>query len=831
VSEIQKSLKKIFQDNRVVFWYDDEEKLREQYEAIELRGIEKIKVNSNEFQIKHTILSGSPKKKFLLYFPEGEKPHNQNWLLDLQLAYKEFHTDQEAMFLQELGLDYFLKEFVRSHIEFFQNKDRRAKLKELIAEGDSERDLEYKLMAVVFNTDYPNLEAYIQAYANAFIDGNTKVERELERFNLHELFWRSVSRKFDYHNDQPTIYDFLMDVFSRNFSPTNEGRSIKETKILLSLWKDAISYQEAFRRLSDKLADDLQVESKLQDAALESILQDDLFKIIDLRIIHELVHSVIDQDISLDKLSSYTKLRENKYWYSEFRDFYECLLLAANMFDKVSKASSQKLSTVEEAVMLYAKDLYQIDYYYRKCIFHYRQTGRNRVLHPLMEKVLKVYSNDWLLTLNNKLQDRVNDMDAWIQDSQKAQNRFFQNHVKSFTSKPQRLFVVISDALRYENGWELCQDIQTEKRYEADIDYMITGLPSYTQLGMASLLPHQQLNIHPSDCTVMADGMSTVGLQGRTKVLEKNSGVRAVAINAEDFMKMNASTEGRAFVKQYDLIYIYHNRIDKAGDDKTSEDKVFEAVEEEITFLKELLRKIANVNGNNIFITADHGYIYQHETLDESEFASADVQGEVWKTNRRFILGRNLEGANALKKFNGSQLGLTEDVDVLITKGINRLRVKGAGSRFVHGGASLQEIVVPLLKVSKKREDTTTQVDVDIIKSTDKITTNILAVSFLQKELVTEKVQPRQLRAFIKAEDGEILSDIFNYTFNATEGSERQREVKHRFQLSSQASGKYKNQRVSLVLEEPIEGTSKWKEYESYFYTLNISFTNDFDDF
>jgi len=75
------------------------------------------------------------------------------------------------------------------------------------------------------------------------------------------------------------------------------------------------------------------------------------------------------------------------------------------------------------------------------------------------------------------------------------------------------------------------------------------------------------------------------------------------------------------------------------------------------------------------------------------------------------------------------------------------------------------------------------------------------------------------------------LSDIFNYTFDATEGSERQREVKHRFQLSSQASGKYKNQRISLVLEEPVAGSSRWKEYESYFYYLNISFTNDFDDF
>ena len=176
-------------------------------------------------------------------------------------------------------------------------------------------------------------------------------------------------------------------------------------------------------------------------------------------------------------------------------------------------------------------------------------------------------------------------------------------------------------------------------------------------------------------------------------------------------------------------------------------------------------------------------------------------------------------------------MNISSDADVLIPKSINRLRVKGSGSRFVHGGASLQEIVIPLIKVTKKRKDTTSAVDIDIIKSTDRITTNILAVSFIQSNLVTEQILPRTLRAAIYAEDGEILSDIFRYNFDIDEGSERQREVKHRFQLMAKASGKYKNQRVKLVLEEPLEGTTKWKEYKDYFYTLNISFTNDFDDF
>ena len=393
------------------------------------------------------------------------------------------------------------------------------------------------------------------------------------------------------------------------------------------------------------------------------------------------------------------------------------------------------------------------------------------------------------------------------------------------------MFVIISDAFRYECGVELSRRLQSENRYESSIQHLVSCLPSYTQLGMASLLPHKELSIQEKSDTILVDGVSSSGLQARAKILAANSGARATAVNAEDFMKMNSATEGRDFVKQYDLIYIYHNRIDKTGDDKTSEERVFEAVEDELLFLMDLMKKIANMNGNNMIITSDHGFQYQHNTLDESDFSKSNHSGEIWKENRRFVIGTDLVGDNSTHAFRGPQLNISSDVDILIPKSINRLRIKGAGTRFIHGGASLQEIVIPMIKVSRKRQDTVSKVDIDIIKSTDRITTNILAVSFIQSNLVTEQVLPRSIRAGLHAEDGELLSDQLKYLFDINEGSERQREVKHRFQLSSKASGRYKNQRIKLVLDEPLEGTTKWKHYKDYYYTLNISFTNDFDDF
>src|SRR5690606_24596460 len=124
-----------------------------------------------------------------------------------------------------------------------------------------------------------------------------------------------------------------------------------------------------------------------------------------------------------------------------------------------------------------------------------------------------------------------------------------------------------------------------------------------------------------------------------------------------------------------------------------------------------------------------------------------------------FVIGKNITGDNATKAFKGKDLGIASDIDVLIPKSINRLRIKGAGSRFIHGGSSPQEIVIPVISITKKRLDTTSKVDIDIIKSTDRITTNILAVSFIQTDLVTEQTLPRTLRVAIYAEDGELLSD------------------------------------------------------------------------
>src|SRR5690606_4103539 len=184
---------------------------------------------------------------------------------------------------------------------------------------------------------------------------------------------------------------------------------------------------------------------------------------------------------------------------------------------------------------------------------------------------------------------------------------FFEKEVRKFIDKDQRIFVIVSDAFRYEIGREFLDKITNENRFQAELSHRICPVPSYTQLGMAALLPHEHLTIQDGSDAVLVDGVSTQGLEARKKIISNS--VNGTAINAEDFVRFTTD-EGREFVKNQKVVYIFHNLIDKTGDDKITESQVSAAVEEEMEFLINVIKSIASYNGTNMILTSDHGFIY-----------------------------------------------------------------------------------------------------------------------------------------------------------------------------------------------------------------------------
>jgi len=379
---------------------------------------------------------------------------------------------------------------------------------------------------------------------------------------------------------------------------------------------------------------------------------------------------------------------------------------------------------------------------------------------------------------------------------------------------------------RYEAAQELTQVLNGTYRFEADLTSQLGVLPSYTALGMASLLPHQTLTYHANG-SVLVDGHATASLDQRSAVL---GAVNGVAVRAEDLLAMKKD-QGRAFVRRHRVIYVYHNQVDAIGDTAATEAQTFQAVRTAITDLADTVRYIVNtLNGNYVVITADHGFLFTETAPGSPERSAllATPAGTV-TAKKRYLIGHDLPDAE--QTWHGLTLvtAVAEGgMEFWIPKGANRFHFTG-GARFIHGGAMLQEIVVPVITVRHRKDrgvrgETTVQpVTVHVLGTGHKITAPRHRFALLQMEPVRERVTPITLKVAVYERD-EAVTNVETITFDSASGNMDERK-----------------KWVSLVLRDrPYDKTTRYRlglrhadtgiEQSSVDVIIDRALTDDFRD-
>lgn len=827
---IKHGLLKVFERHRIVFWYDKKHELRKEFESLELDDIEKVELKNNEFSVKFRLLREQPTRKFLLYKEGQQPPDIDNWLLDIFLANGEFRTDQIAIWLTELGLGLEFADLVQPHVEFFNATKRREQLQTLIKPDDSPGKVRLKILAVCAGSE-PRIDEIVESLLAELAERRDEKMKLIERCGLSEFLWDQLRRHYGYDSERPGMRDFVVQLFKSCYAMGTDGeiKLTGDALVFLRRWKDSRQHETAFEQLSGECADALRIEHDLERHDFRRLVELDYFKLIDQKILSDLVRCVAQKTISPGDCAVYVRRRRQTHWYKQFQDLYQAVDYAAQFIHLLDQ-SNLSAPSMKETIQAYSESWYKLDQLYRKFIFHARKSAQTSLLQNLIEMIENLYSNTFLIKSNENWQLQINECQDWNVPGVMLQRHFFSTSVRPFLDKGNKVFVIISDALRYEAGEELVTLIRQEDRFDASIQPALAMLPSYTQLGMAALLPNRNLKIAEDESgTVTVDGQSTKGTDSRTDILSNAVAQRAKAIRVDDLMSLNRD-DCRALIRDHDVLYVYHNRIDSTGHKLQSEERAFEAVEDAFDDLIKAIKKLTNANASNIIITSDHGFIYQNRAIDESDYAAAEPLGhKILYRDRRFVLGIGLQENPSLNKFTGTMLGLEGQVEALIPKSINRLRRQGSCTRFVHGGATLQEVLIPVIQINKKRQSDITSVDVEILKgSSSIITSSQLAVAFYQTEPVNEKVQPRKLRTGIYTESNELISDRHELTFDLTSENPRERELQVRFVLTKQAD-EANNKEVSLRLEELVPETSHYREYKSIKYVVRRSFTSDFD--
>ncbi len=833
MKRIHESLKLVLQRHRLVFWYDATREWEKAYEAFVADGVRKITVAGTEFGAKVAI-HRAPEERFLVYLPSARPLDADNWLLDLLLQGHEYKADRASLALQDVGLPYELRPVIEAHVSFFDSPKRIETLRGLLVSNEEPASLRRKLMAVAAGSTLPEIDAVLLAFlartqeaqGNDLVD---MVQGTFGGFGLTVPFWREVNLAFSYESETPSLKDFSRSLF-RAANPLDHGIKLSaHAQVFLQHWKDSQAFSPAYRRWAALMESELNLDHQLDALDDMRLLGNcDAFPLMERYVLHRLCGAFETDSLSSTELLARIQQRKSSFWYSDHRHGYAALEQAIDLKQRLAGAEL-RIESIDVGIQRYTTTWHRIDTAYRKFHFHARSYGQIGLLGRIAERVEKTYLANFLLPLADRWGDQVAKLPAWPGEVSVAkQVDFYDRYVKPFVEKGQKVCVIISDALRYEIGVELMERLLAENRWKAEIEPLLGVLPSYTQLGMAALLPGSVRSINLDTRTVTIDGKSSAGTEARNEILAAAVSSPAGALKAEDFMEMNTGTEARAVIRDHQVIYIYHNVIDDTGDKLATEAQTTEAIEEALDGLLKLIKKAVNANASQILLTADHGFLFQQ--TDVSETDDLPLPSAEWLfPHRRFALGRNLRSSTGVKTFTAEALGLTGDFVAAFPLALGRFPLKGSGKRFVHGGFSLQEVLVPVLRIHKTRTDDTERVEIDLLRAPTKITTGRVSLTLYQDRPTATKVLGRNLRVGIFTVDGVAISELKTLAFDSTEAEARQRETVIDLALS-RAADPFNGKEVEIRIEEVTAGNQNALPYKYHRLKLQKPFATDFDE-
>jgi hypothetical protein len=320
-----------------------------------------------------------------------------------------------------------------------------------------------------------------------------------------------------------------------------------------------------------------------------------------------------------------------------------------------------------------------------------------------------------------------------------------------------KLVVIVSDAFRYELAQELVQEMAKSK-HKATIEAAIAQLPTETKFCKPALLPHETLEFDGSDVpTMKVDGKVLVSTDSRTEQLLKYV-PDAACIDYKQMENMTLA-EKREFFKR-PLVYIFHNRVDEDGHDVIPSVKDWsQACRQAIDELAALVRSLhASINVSNVIVTADHGFIF-----NDIEIADKDkhcVSEESLEKKSRYYLTQSGAKVFGISKFPLSKVSgmKADDVYVAVPDGTNRIAVPG-GYNFAHGGASLQEMIIPVIRSNSIHDDMKNKVEITLMDAKLKITSSILKFQLLQKQAVSKEYKERTVSIAIYDKSNRVTEE------------------------------------------------------------------------
>ena len=849
---------------RIVVWIDEENDFVDKLDEIkpELKDVEVIVLtNANRFDVKRRLANAEQTGNILLYRPFAYDSNDDNWLLDVELYSEEFRADLVSMCMDELGVPQTpnLRYLFKKHQDFFEDPANRNKLhaqnKRQGFKPTTPTELVTAIMAALAGVDVASPNTIVRALLKSMLAGNSdSVYQKFIGYGVDEVFWEMATKRFGYQSAEPDFDDVASHLLLTATTQTLNSEFLVGLDSFLSIAHQSFCYDfvaewshsddsASFRDMARYVEDKHNLHKRFQKLQLVDLLETDLFPCVDEVILLKIMTDINNHIVDVDAITTTVEKRRARYWYDDFKHYYEGVLQVARMQAFFNDHSSG-FHTVEPTKVWeeYTSDYYVMDSYYREFHKNYAelQGKYNAELTELFElfvnvanKVEGFYATKFLSELGsnwaNACADNLRDYGRVLDLPQ--QTDFYRLHVANC---PNKAYVLVSDALRYEVAASLAEQLRLETQAEVTLKTTQGIFPTITKFGMAALLPHKKLSVELKSgkterLAVLADGQSTE-FPNRDKLL-KAANAKSVALKYKDVLGMKRS-ERQALVKGMDVVYVYHDAIDQAGH---SDSSVFAACDTAIEELKNMIRIITNEwGGTNIFITSDHGFLYTYSPLTEDDKVDKTTESDQdVEIGRRYAIMK--KGAQPQYLMPVKFLGGDAPYDAFAPRESVRIKIKGGGLNFVHGGVSLQEMVVPVVEyhflrnqnkkyLNNKSKYDSKPVEIALTSSERKICNMLFSLNFYQKEAVGGNREAATYQLYFTNGDGKIVSDVQKIIADKTSDNIQERAFRLKFNLKPL---KFSNTEIYyLVVADENDMQIQSEEFQ-----IDIAFAIDDFDF
>ena len=810
-----------FYKRRIIFWYDEEREFEDQLGDLELDGVEVVSLTgTNTFAVKKLLCEEDNDSNYLVYDPRPSMRDDDNWLINVQLFSEEFRADLYSIWMDEMGLPAttVIRKQVRNYHKFFRAKERREVVKKMGQGITATPQMHLAVMATLCGNEDLKPDRIIKAVIHAGLDLDTNpIYQEFINYEADKAFWMLVEKGTGYSEGEDSslgmlAVHMLLTAATRTLHPDHLSGldSFLSTPHqaycydFISDWLHSEDYMQLYE-IARYVEEEAHLPQRFSKLAVDDLADTEVFPCVDECILTTLMKEISDHIIQVDTIKSAVEKRRTCIWYDDVACYYEGLLQVANMQQFFLEHSVGFHSVEPHKIWKeYVSDYYRMDGFYRR--FHLAFQNCLKKSNPLLddlfkqvvEKVEGLYIHWFLGQLGQNWSDAVADnlgnYGRVLEIPQQVD--FYQSKV---ASNDNRVFVIISDAFRYELAADLAEQLRRETQSKVTLNHAQAIMPTVTKFGMAALLPHKKLSViqrPDGKLAIQADDQSTES-GARDKVL-KITNKNSVALLYKDIIGMKRADRS-ALVKGMDVVYIYHDKVDEAS--HTSDSAVFPACDEAITELKNLVRIIVNeFGGINVLITADHGFIYTYSPLKEDNKTDKTTPTEKdVEVDRRYLITQEGADAGSLLpvKFIGNDFGY----ELWAPREYVRIKKKGPGLQFVHGGISLQEMVVPVVEYQYLRSSTkayqrnkdkidTKPVTVSLLSAGRKISNMIFSLNFYQKDAVGDNREAASYLMYFTNSNGQKISDTQKIIADKATENAQERTFRCTFNLRQQ---KYSN--------------------------------------